>query len=136
MDIIKMLQDAHLAQINLKSLDEMIADADWLGGGSSMPSISKGSAGSRTDPTAKAVERLMGMRQKLEKAREEAVTTYNAAITALNALPDVELRKILYLRHMKNLKWHDIAIKFGAGYTSDSLKKRYSRYRLSLPNGA
>jgi hypothetical protein len=78
----------------------------------------------------------MDMRQRLDAARDEALTTYNAAITALNKLPDAEMRKILYLRHLKNLKWHEIAVKFGAGYTSDKLKQPYSRYRRGLPSGA
>jgi DNA-directed RNA polymerase specialized sigma24 family protein len=132
MDIIKMLQDAYMAHINLRTIKDMLDDADWLGGGGKMPHISKGSAGGSADPTAKAAERLTSMRHNLEAAREEALKTYNAAIKALNELPDVELRKILYLRHLKNLKWHEIAIKFGAGYSSDKLKQRYSRYKRSL----
>jgi hypothetical protein len=136
MDIITMLQDAYMAHINLCTIKDMLDDADWLGGGGKMPHISIGSAGGHADPTAKAAERLTNMRQKLETARDKALTTYNAAIFALNELPDVELRKLLYLRHLKNLKWHDIAIQFGAGYTSDKLKQKYSRYRRSLQNGA
>ena len=72
MDVIKILQDAHMAHINLKALDEMVADADWLGGGSSMPYVSKNNTGKHADPTAKAAERLMHMRRNLEKARAEA----------------------------------------------------------------
>jgi hypothetical protein len=135
MDIIKMLQDAHMAHISLCTIKDMLDDADWLGGCGKMPYISRGSAGGHADPTAKAAERLMDMRQKLETARDEALTAYNAAITALDEIPDVELRKLLYLRHLKNLKWHEIAVKFGAGYTSDKLKQRYSRYRRGLQNG-
>jgi DNA-directed RNA polymerase specialized sigma24 family protein len=78
----------------------------------------------------------MDMRQKLETAKNEAIATYNAAIAALNEITDAELRKILYLRHLRNLKWHEIAVKFGVGYTSDKLKQRYSRYRRGLQNGA
>ena len=125
-----------MAHINLRTIKDMLADADWLGGGSSVPQITKGSAGGRADPTAKAAQRLMDMRKKLEASRAEALTTYNAAITALRRIPDSDMQRILYLRHLKKLTWHEIAVKFGTGYTSDKLKQRYSRYCRGLQIGA
>jgi hypothetical protein len=132
MDIIQMLQDAHMARINLKALNDMVEDANWLGGGSGMTYVSRSNTGKHADPTAKAAERLMAMRDNLENAKAQAIATYDTAIKALNGIPDSDMRRILYLRHIKNLKWHDIAVKFGAGYSSDKIKQRYSRYKRSL----
>ena len=134
MNIIQMLQNAHTASVTLQTTRDMLADAAWLGGGSGTPYVSRKSAGTYSDPTAKSVERLMHLRQKLESTQTNAISMYDAAIAELKRIPDGTIQKILYLRHYKNLKWHDITAIFGTGYTSDMLKQRYSRFCRKLPS--
>ncbi len=47
-------------------------------------------------------------------------------------LPDPQLRDIIYMHCIEDLKWDYIAAKIGGGNTADSVRKIYSRFMKKL----
>ena len=131
MDIITTLETAREALSKVSAINMMIADIDGLCG-HGIPYASSRKSGGHSDPTSQAFERLSKLREQLKTANEKAVTLYNIAMEELESLPDEDVRRILFLRHLKKLKWHEIAQQFGVGYSADMLKQKHSRFRRGL----
>jgi len=127
---IALLENAGASLAKVRAIEAMIADVDGLRG-MGIPTVSK-NKGAHSDPTFRAVMELERLREKLFAEKEQAAKNYLAAEKELEAVPNAEMRAILYWRHFRSLPWHEVAEKLGPGISSDMVKQRYSRYARSL----
>jgi len=134
-NIITLLEDAGKAVSRVKAIEMMIADIDGLCGSGIHYAFGK-KTGRHSDPTYQAFQSLSERRENLVTAKEKAAVLLDTATIELKRIPDRQLQELLYLRHFKNYKWHEISEHFGAGYSADMLKQRHSRFRRGLQTGA
>lgn len=108
-------------------LESMIANIDGLcGNGISTAGNRKN--GSHSDPTFQTALKLERLRKELLAESKIAARNFIAAEEELKTVDDLELRKILYYRHLMNLSWHEVAKELGSGNTSDMVKQKHSRF--------
>lgn len=129
------MEKASSALSTIETIEMAIANVDGLCG-QGVSYVSGKKNGRHSDPTYQAFQSLYELRGQLNEKRGEALVACDSAAKELKAVPNKDMRKILYLRHLKHLKWHDIAEIFGAGYSADMIKQRYSRFRHGLQRDA
>lgn len=72
---------------------------------------------------------LLRLRKKhLEILDDRILAQINEIEEFMHNVQSSPIRMIVRLRYIENLQWEDVANKFGAGYTEDSVKKMFYRY--------
>ena len=126
---ISLLENARAAMADVKTLEIMLRDVNYLRGSSTVHRA-RSNNGSYGDPTFETVQRLDKLSQKLIAAKEEASHAYEVAADELERIRshDSEMHTIFFLRYMKHYTWQKIADHFGVSYTGDAVKQRHNRY--------
>lgn len=64
----------------------------------------------------------------LNEAIVKKLTTEMKITRYIEGIEDAELRRIMYLRFIKQKTWQDVAYEIGGGNTEDSVRKRCNRF--------
>lgn len=74
------------------------------------------------------IDRRDRLRGNLLKRYEEYLRAVKWGMDELESVADAKMRKILYLRYVKEEQWSKIATEIGGKATSDSIKKSVERF--------
>lgn len=82
----------------------------------------------KSDKVGEGATAIAFYKSFLESAIVKRITTEMEIVKYIETVEDVEMRRIMWLRFVRQKSWQEVADEIGGGNTEDSVRKRCNRY--------